>query len=1103
MSMPPDNNCPDDELLQEVAAGIGSSELAQQTMSHVARCSTCAAVLRRYIKEFSDEQSPEDAAIIKQLQSSRPQWQKRLVRELVGGRRRFPWLKLVAATSVTAVAVFIAIASPTLMAKYELSKAQKNVAAAIMQRRTTEMRLTGVDYSPPKLFSNEMGPENGRSLDEVPAPLNDAIGAANKNLQAGKFSPGWFQVQGRSLMWLETPSSLEKAEKDFEKARSSDLDNASLEIDLAVSYYERDRRAEHPDLQRTLNVLNEVLSKPKLTNDDKASALFDLAIAYEKTQAWDLAVDTWEKYLQVDSSSGWATEARKHLQEAKQKTRRSSQVEEYGDSAIGWLVDALGKQDAGSREAVRKLGSALTSDHADPWLEDFLAALKPGDLPAITALSAALHLNTKGEHKDAITQAQKAAQIFARQKNHAGEYRALLEEIYAYRRALDGKACLARAGPLWSELSRTNYQWFKALLSLDKSECENLLGAFAESDGNLQASRQIAVQHDFPTFALRDIGFSAGNKHLRGSCNESWRESVDGLNVYWQKPQVTADRLYQFYSVMYQCALETGSLHAGEALLRHAIELRSSPEISKNLKIEGILHWQLANVLLARKALEEAEKEKQKAEQLLPLENLPPQIKLQLAEFQLEHGDAGAALQTLKDLSVAGSDVNIDPDHFFALGLNQTFGDTYLKLGEFDKSAVAYKKAIQVSESSLDKIGKWEARLSWLRATDESYRGLVRALIEQKKPTEALSSWELYRSRPMLQDPMAANNRRPGFSRLADENGSPALPQDKQETLPRITYANFKDGMHIWISQNGVTKSRWVQVERQDLENMARDFVEKCAVEDSNLADLQQTGARLFSLMLQPVMSELGPGGTVIIELDRQTYNLPMEALLSSDGKYFGEHYSLIYSPGIWMEKTLRAPRKINGQESLLLLDGSHSPTAGYLPGLDEVKTTLVGLFPRAQVINSAKTKWIKARPRLAGNEIFQYMGHGRPDGSGTMLDYDEITQLHAQDFSPDLTRNLTMVVLAACSGSAGRDNGLADTNSLIHAFLAGGVPSVIASRWNVDSLATSKLMISFYQHLARKETAAQAMSSARMDLLRAKPHPYFWAAFSLSGRAS
>jgi CHAT domain-containing protein len=95
------------------------------------------------------------------------------------------------------------------------------------------------------------------------------------------------------------------------------------------------------------------------------------------------------------------------------------------------------------------------------------------------------------------------------------------------------------------------------------------------------------------------------------------------------------------------------------------------------------------------------------------------------------------------------------------------------------------------------------------------------------------------------------------------------------------------------------------------------------------------------------------------------------------------------------------------------------------------------------------------------------------------------------------------MVVLAACSGAAGRENGLADTNNMVRAFLNAGVPAVIASHWNVDSTSTSQLMISFYQHLSKGETAAQAMYNARIEVLQARAHPYFWAGFTLTGRAS
>src|SRR5262249_43919904 len=206
----------------------------------------------------------------------------------------FRWLKLAPAGVALAAGVLAAFAGPSLLLEFKVMQAKKQVASAFAERRTTEMRLTSVDYSPYKPFPITLGPEGGRGLDEVPTSLHEASGAANKNLQSSHVDPRWLQIQGRALLWESTASSLEKAEKDFEKARSNGLSTPSLEIDLAASYYERDSRAEHPNLQRTLKLLNEVLSQPGLNNDDRASALYDLAIAYEKTQVWDLAVSTWE-----------------------------------------------------------------------------------------------------------------------------------------------------------------------------------------------------------------------------------------------------------------------------------------------------------------------------------------------------------------------------------------------------------------------------------------------------------------------------------------------------------------------------------------------------------------------------------------------------------------------------------------------------------------------------------------------------------------------------------------------------------------------------------------------------------------------------------------
>ena len=127
-------------------------------------------------------------------------------------------------------------------------------------------------------------------------------------------------------------------------------------------------------------------------------------------------------------------------------------------------------------------------------------------------------------------------------------------------------------------------------------------------------------------------------------------------------------------------------------------------------------------------------------------------------------------------------------------------------------------------------------------------------------------------------------------------------------------------------------------------------------------------------------------------------------------------------------------------------------------------------------------------------------MGHGHADGSGTALAYSEGHSLSANDFSPALFANTQLVVLAACSTAKARDNGIWDSDSLVHAFLEAGVPQIIASHWNVDASTTSRTMVSFYQHVSAGDTVDRAMFKAK-KILAILPHPYYWAGFNLTGR--
>src|SRR5262249_46473399 len=190
--------------------------------------------------------------------------------------------------------------------------------------------------------------------------------------------------------------------------------------------------------------------------------------------------------------------------------------EQYQQKALSqWLALAVANRESDAYRAVNALADVF-AEHQDYWWKDFLSALQQEDLTAVEALSGAVSANDQGHYDIAQKQAERAASLFGQQGNHSGELRASFEEVYARRRILNGADCIARADPLAKRLSETRYRWLTARVSLERAECLNIYGEFAEADGSLTASRRMANEFHFPVLMLQDMGISAGIKRLRG-----------------------------------------------------------------------------------------------------------------------------------------------------------------------------------------------------------------------------------------------------------------------------------------------------------------------------------------------------------------------------------------------------------------------------------------------------------------------------------------------------------------------------------------------------------------------------------------------------------
>jgi CHAT domain-containing protein len=105
------------------------------------------------------------------------------------------------------------------------------------------------------------------------------------------------------------------------------------------------------------------------------------------------------------------------------------------------------------------------------------------------------------------------------------------------------------------------------------------------------------------------------------------------------------------------------------------------------------------------------------------------------------------------------------------------------------------------------------------------------------------------------------------------------------------------------------------------------------------------------------------------------------------------------------------------------------------------------------------------------------------------------VNKLYSMRLAADL------VTLSACETGLGKIASGDDVVGLTRGFLYAGASTVVASLWKVDDRATAALMTRFYDEL-RGGDKREALRAAQIATRERFPHPFFWAAFQLTGSA-
>lgn len=1035
----------------------------------------------------------------------------------------------------------LVVAGLTLWPRLLPSSIKERFARGAKEERPIEGRLTGFEYAPYRAEAR------ARSETEVTGQ-NGSLRGAGERSPAGAQREGSTSSLGEIGVLQLLEGRVDRALRNLEKAVRLAPDDAHLLSDLAAARLARAQQ--EGDVYDLIPAL-EAASRAVEIDPRLEEASFNLAVILERLFLREPAKAAWETYLQLDHSSGWAGEARSRhaslsapgeavawhgeLERLKNPGRADAEVERIAvrfpqetrqyveEVLLGSWADAMVErrmaEAAEDLRAAERIGRALAKTTGDFLSADAVAAIDAAlEDPDLTDAMVEGHRAYRearslySERKPCRAEFDRAGRTLRRGRSPI----AALAELYPtvdlmYRN--ESRPALAILNRIVGEKRNRRYpgllwkaHWIKGLVYLGEGEPAASLAAYREALSLAETAggrEDIAGLHAVLTEVY----------HYLGQPREAWSHVHQALTaIPWIS---SARRQNAILTEAAEVCLVGGQWRAErwfrDESVRVAEEAGEPVALSHALLRRGeVLHRlrkqeQAADALAAaRKALERIE------DDTLRRRN---EADLLIAEVLAGQEPAGAVESLDRALEVYGRD-----DHFFLRRLYLARARAHLAEGNGKKAEADLRRGIEESELQRSRLDEEDLRISFFERSGDLYRELVRLLAKSPdQAEEAFDISERAHARALL-DRLGPLSRETKALVLRGST-EPKAFRDIRAALPEgvalVEYALLEDRLLAWV----LHRSGLDLVEGPVAAPRIVKLVERLQEEMSG-----EALASLHDALIRPLEPRLNPGDRLVIVPDGELHKVPFAALQDrATGRYLVQDQTLSLAPSatFYVEALERDRALASGRPLTALAVGDPRFDRKLLPDLarlsraEEEARTLVALLPGSQgLIGNDATP--EAFLTGAGrHEIVQFGGHAVVNDEFPLLSYLVMAPqrsvadsglLYAHELYGHRFERTRLAVLAACRTAGGPVNGEGPL-SLARAFLAAGVPTIVASLWDVDDEATARLLQAFHGRLQQGDDAAMALRQAQLSILSspdtALRSPTAWGSFEVLGAAA